>query len=161
MSKVERGLPVSNTTPITHLHRIGYLHLLHAVHGPMVIPRAVAFELAGPHVPDPLELSAFPWLAVVDVAVPDHLARGLDPGESAAIALAMRTHASVLVLDEKNGRTRAVSLGLPITGTLAVVGRAKLLGVIPSARVVMDALTATGFRAAPSLVAEILRQAGE
>jgi hypothetical protein len=88
MPEGERGLPVWNTTPVTHLHRIGYLHLWHAAPGPMVVPRAVARELAGPQVPVPWDPSVFPRLAVVDVAVPDHLARGLDTGDSAAIPLA-------------------------------------------------------------------------
>lgn len=152
---------VSNTTPIIHLNRIGYLHLLHAVYGAMVIPRAVATEVAGPHVPNPVDLSAFSWLTVQDVNVPAHVAHDLDPGEAAAIALTMHTNAPALVMDEKKGRARAVSLGLPVTGTLAVVRQAKRMGIIPLARPVIDALTASGFRAAPALVAEILRQAGE
>jgi predicted nucleic acid-binding protein len=126
------------------------------------IPRAVADEVAAPDVNNPVRLTAFPWLTIREVtSVPEAAAAGLDPGEAEAIALAAELKASTLVMDERKGRARATQLGLPVTGTLAVVVQAKRLKLIPSARSVMNELTASGFRAAPALVAAMLVQAEE
>lgn len=156
------GPVVSNTTPVIHLHRIGRLPLLHRVFGLVLIPRAVAREVAAPSVAHAVNLASFPWLTIQEVVeLPHAVAQGLDPGEAEAIALAMDVHASTLVMDERKGRSRAAALGVPLKGTLAVLVLAKRMGVIPLARPVMDDLVATGFRAGPSLVEAILRQVGE
>jgi len=54
-----------------------------------------------------------------------------------------------------------VSNNLPVTGTLAVLLRAKERGIIPSVRDVVDALIAANFRVSDALVHDVLRRAGE
>lgn len=57
------------------------------------------------------------------------LSRLLDPGEAQAIKLALMYHC-VLLIDEKSGRTTARSLGIAVTGSLAVLLKAKNTGFI-------------------------------
>lgn len=155
-------ITVSDTTPIIHMHRIGRLELLRDVFGVVIIPRAVASEVEAPDVDDIVTLADYPWFTVRDVVnVPPAVALGLDPGEAEAISMAMEVKASTLVMDERKGRARAESFGLPVTGTLAVVVLAKRMGIIPRVRPIMDALTVSGFRANPALLAMLMAQAGE
>ena len=60
--------------------------------------------------------------------------RALGAGERSVLSLAFTTSASVLcVLDDAAVRTEARWLGLPVTGTLGVILRAKLRGEVPRA----------------------------
>ena len=105
------------------------------------------------------------WLGVqpvkdrVRVAI---LQRDLDQGEAEAIALALQKHADWLLLDEREGRKLAKSLGLKVAGVLGVLLRARLDGHLSSLRESMDQLRALAdFRISSDLYAEILQAAGE
>jgi predicted nucleic acid-binding protein len=58
----------------------------------------------------------------------------LDTGEASAIALAMETVNSTLIIDEKKGRKFAKNLGLQIIGTLKILLLAKQHRLIPKRR---------------------------
>lgn len=49
----------------------------------------------------------------------------LHSGEAEAIALALELKADHLLIDEREGRTMARQLGVPVTGVLGVLRRAK------------------------------------
>lgn len=52
----------------------------------------------------------------------------IDPGEASAIALAMESEPSLLVIDDGKGRKAAQRLNLNITGSLGIFLRAKRSG---------------------------------
>jgi predicted nucleic acid-binding protein len=115
---------VSNTSPLTNLAVIGRLGLVRHQLSRVAVPEAVWWEmLALPHEAGRTALLAAHeggWLTVEPVtatalATSLRLA-GLDAGESEAIALAVETSASLLLIDEKKGRGAARRLGLPVTG---------------------------------------------
>lgn len=56
----------------------------------------------------------------------------IDKGESSAIALALETPDSTVILDDYRARKIAEQLGVSITGTIGVIIKAKLNGAIPS-----------------------------
>lgn len=56
----------------------------------------------------------------------------VDKGEASAIALALETQNSILIIDERKGRKLARELNLEIIGTLRVLLLAKQKGIIPS-----------------------------
>jgi predicted nucleic acid-binding protein len=58
----------------------------------------------------------------------------LDQGEASAIALALETPDSTIILDDYKARRIAEKLGLEITGTLGVIIKAKQKGVIKSVK---------------------------
>ena len=84
---------------------------------------------------------------------------GLDPGEAAAISLAVEIGSDLVLMDERRGRREAQTLGLALTGTLGVLAAAAQAGLIDTA----DALTRLGrtqFRAPPKLISTLLAQFG-
>jgi len=82
---------------------------------------------------------------------------GLDAGESAAIALAEWEADVLLLIDESAGRREASRRGIPNTGTLGVLRRASIEGLV-DLRSVLDRLLATNFRVSTSLIADLLAE---
>ena len=87
----------------------------------------------------------------------------VDPGEREAIALALATGATV-VLDDRRGRRRARSLGVPLTGTLGVLLALHRAGHANRRFAEdLDALDATGMYLTPDLKRRVMERlhAGE
>jgi hypothetical protein len=101
---------VSNTSPISNLAIVGRLEFLRRRYAEVHIPPAVADELAAlTHPAGSLRIKAAlsdRWLVVEppDKTASPPLPFLLDPGETAAIALACQLKAGVLLMDEKRGR---------------------------------------------------------
>ena len=158
---------VADTTPLLYLSRLGQLQLLCDLYAAIVVPGAVWAELveARPEAPGVSELSAATWIEVdtsSDVsAVARELALTLDAGEAAAIALAITRHADLLLIDEHAGRRVASAHGLRIRGTVGVLVSARLQGLLPALRPVLDALLSAGFRLDQALYLDALASVGE
>ena len=160
---------VSNTSPVLNLAVIDRLSLLHQQFGEIWLPPAVISEL---RVDEGLPGSSIVqralearWLhihAVEDRGLVQVLRRDLDRGEAEAIALAMQVKADYILLDEKEGRRIAKSLGLRTTGVLGVLSRAKREGNLSSVwEAIQQLQTQAGFRIGIDLLADILRENGE
>lgn len=160
---------VSNTSPISNLAAIGYLELLRSQFPALWVPEAVAAELSA-H-PDPAALNAIQralrqgWMKT---AIPQDspllrlLRLQLHRGEAQAIALATEIKADIVLIDEQEGRTFAVSAGLAVTGVLGILLRAKRKGEIEAIRPALELLrTKAHFFIGSSLEAEIVAAAGE
>lgn len=157
---------VSDTSPISYLVLIGAEDVLSALYGQVIIPEAVHRELRHPQGPEAvrewISLSP-PWLVVEETRpdVEDREHNGgldnLDPGERAAILLAEQEETSLLLIDERTGRSAARTRGLEVTGTIGVLGVAVRKGHIGAAQVVQD-LRATSFRASSDLYRWLLKQ---
>jgi predicted nucleic acid-binding protein len=152
---------VSNTSPLISLAAAGLLDLLGQLYGEVVIPQAVRDEYeAGRQAGDPA-LEELGWITVIATTPDPMLPDALDPGESAAITIAIARDARAVLLDERLGRRVAARLGLPVVGTLAVLLRARAVGLLPAVQPVLDELISRGMRVSPSLRVRILREAGE
>ncbi len=146
---------VSNTSCLIALETIRRLDLLGDVYQEVLIPPAVAAEWG---------MVAPPWLKVQnlgDQALAQVLSLQLGPGEAEAIALAMEIGAGRLLSDDQQARRMATSLQVTITGTVGIILRAKLQGLLPEVRVVLDELRASGFWLSDSLYQQALHLAGE
>lgn len=66
-----------------------------------------------------------------------------------------------MILDDLKARKLAQNMGLPFTGLLGVVAKAKQEGVISSAEAVLDKLKAVNFHVSPKMYEETLKLAGE
>jgi hypothetical protein len=87
---------------------------------------------------------------------------GLDPGEAAALALAVEIHADAVLLDERRGREAASQLGLRTIGILGLLLQAKSVGFLAAVRPVLDDLQReAGFWIAEPLRQQVLGLAGE
>ena len=162
-------LVVSNTSPVLNLAIVNQLFLLQEQFGQVLIPAAsleelrIHEELPGSEViRKTLEVG---WLRVEEVedrTLVHVLREDLDRGEAEAIALAIQVKAARILLDEREGRRVAKSLGLKITGVLGVLLRARLDGRISSLRQAMVELQGkAGFRIGADLFADLLRASGE
>ena len=158
---------VADTTPLLYLSRIGQLELLRALYQQIVVPETVWREavIARPDAVGVESLRNAAWIVISDQAeragVEHSLEEALDAGEAAAITLAQLLGATVLLIDERKGRAVARERGLNVRGTLGVLVEARRAGHVPSLRSMLDALRTQGFRVAPALVSEALRQVGE
>ena len=116
---------VSDTSPLSYLIEIDCEHLLPALYGRVLIPRAVFEELLNPGTPASVRawLSHGPsWLMIKDASpITDPNLEEVDLGERQAIQLAMDEHADALIIDDRAGARLAVRFGLEVTGTLGVL----------------------------------------
>jgi len=156
---------ISNTSPIQYLYQADLLELLPTLYGRVIIPGAVAQELAtgresGVSLPDPNQL---PWIAIERLADSTLLGMVADlgPGEREVIALGLRSPDTLLLLDDGVARRCAKHLNLRVTGTLGVLLKAKNLGCLGSLRPLLDRLEALRFRPDPATRAAVLKLAGE
>ncbi len=156
---------VTNTSPLLYLHQLGLLEILPRLYERVVVPTAVVEELLeggrrGYDVPTPESL---PW-ARIEIAAGAAIlpmVTDLGEGERAAIALAASRKSDLLLLDDALARRHARLLGLPVTGTLGVLLRAKASGHIPAIAPIVERLERLGFRLASETRAAAIRLAGE
>jgi predicted nucleic acid-binding protein len=152
---------VADTGPLNYLIRTGYPWILPEIFGRVLIPEAVLRELAHKQAPD--ELRAFTtsppsWLECIPVRdVPEDLDPVLGAGEREAIALAVESHADVLLIDDLLGRRAAEERSIPARGTLAVLLQAGLRGYLDFPDV-FEHILALGFRVSGPLRKEVLDQ---
>ena len=90
----------------------------------------------------------------------DRLTRGLGPGEQQAIALAYAT-GSLLLIDDKAGRSAARRLGVNVTGVVGVLIRAKHEGHIPMIRPILEIIRNHGYWLSDAVVETAVKLAGE
>jgi predicted nucleic acid-binding protein len=108
------------------------------------------------------EALAAGWLRVWPELIADPGFGDLDEGEAACIGIGMAHPGDVLVLmDERAGRAAAAERGLRVAGTAAVIGLAKIRGLIPSARQVFEVLHRSDFRISAKVIQTILTKVGE
>jgi predicted nucleic acid-binding protein len=139
------------------LDKIGLLNDLETLFDELVIPPAVAREIA-PTVDTPT------WIVQRSLTVPVDpllLAASLGPGETEAIALAMELGMRAVLIDELAGRNVAKHLRVPVVGTLGLLLIAKEEGFIGVVAPILQVLLATGFFASSSPINEIFVRAGE
>jgi len=133
-------LVVSNTSPVSNLAIIGRLDFLRWRYAVVRIPPAVVGELAAlSHVAGSQRIQIAitdRWLVVepLNNTITPSLPFPLDPGETAAIALAFQLKADLLLMDEKRGRVAARQNGLVVAGVLGELIHAKFAGWIPNVR---------------------------
>lgn len=158
-------LVVSNTSPLLYLHQIGQLDLLQQLYHRVVVPGAVAAELArgsqaGVDVPD---LARYHWLQIEEP--PERLMLravvDLGAGEAEVIALGMAHADALLLLDDALARRIARILGLSFTGTIGVLVKAKRARALDSVLPSLEALRQTTIRVSDELIQWALKEAGE
>lgn len=160
---------VSNTSPVLNLAIIGQLSLLREQFGEICIPAAVLEELCVeedlPGSQAMRQAMQEGWLrveGVEDQALVKVLQRDLDRGESEVIVLAIQMKAECTLLDEREARRVAKSLGLRVTGVLGILLRARREDKLLSLQKAMDELRErAGFRIGEGLYADVVRESGE
>jgi predicted nucleic acid-binding protein len=101
---------IADTGPLNYLVLIGNVDVLPALFTRVIVPEAVVKELRVAGAPTPVrEWIARPpdWLEARPDPPLDPTLAFLDPGESAALALAQLLNADELLIDDRAGRSRA------------------------------------------------------
>ncbi len=157
---------VSNTSPLSYLHKLGCLEILRDLFGTVIVPTAVVVELRdgrerGHDLPDPESLA---WVTVAP-AQPLSLRLStignLDPGEAAVLDCALSSPSPLAILDERIARRTAKVLGIPCVGTIGVLVEAKKRDLLPAVAPLFAELERLRFRFSPLLRAWALEEAGE
>jgi predicted nucleic acid-binding protein len=158
---------VADTSVVINLCCVSQGDLLRQLFREVVVPPAVAVEFArlassvprfaGLSLPEGIRRQAATTLPALLRS-----SLGLDPGETAALALAVEIHADAVLLDERRGREVASQLGLRTIGFLGLLLQAKSAGLLPSVRPILNDLQRkAGFWVAEPLRRQPLRLAGE
>ncbi|MEI8096223.1 MAG: hypothetical protein WCG80_18580 [Spirochaetales bacterium] len=113
---------VADATALLVLAKLGKLNLLNLVFDQVLVPSQVLAEVR--RKPDH-EAAVWnqPWLTLTNGTRESRyheLCRVLDPGESEALALAVRESLPLLI-DERKGRTVATRLGVAVVGLLGIL----------------------------------------
>lgn len=158
---------VTDTSVVLNLCWLHREALLPAIYSGILAPGEVAREFARQAATEPRFAGLrFPGFIVVadPIFIPAALAanRDLDPGETAALALALERGIRDVLIDERAGRAAALALGLHVAGLLAVLVEAKQRGLIPELRPLLHALiSGARFWIGADLREQALRRAGE
>lgn len=163
------SLVVSDTSPVSALVVMGWLDWLQRRWQLVHVPEMVWQELRQRSSPVDWEIledaRCQGWLQVVpvvDLSMLPPTAADLHAGECEALALAKELNAAWLLMDEREGRLVAQSMGIKVTGTVGIVLWAKAEGLIPSVREALSELRRqAGFFLKSELIEEVARQAGE
>ena len=160
-------LVISNTTPLLNFAQIGRLDLVYRLFGQVVIPAAVASELAAKPVLFP-EAAKVPLCADIVHMVPadsllvGSLARQVHQGEAECLALAMEHPGALLLLDDLAAREIAGANRLHFTGTLGCLMMAKQRGLLTHIRPLLaDLKEKARFWLSAELGDRVLREVGE
>ena len=157
---------ICNATPLINFAAINRLDILKEVFGQVIIPQAVYDEttvsgfLWSQFI---LQAVASEWLQVRTVSNIDPIiSPELDDGEREAIALALETGIHKILLDERDARKVAQSIGLRLIGTLGILLLAKEKHIIPEIKPLLDAMIDVAqYWVNQNLYEQVLRQTGE
>ncbi len=152
-------LVVADSSPLNVLVRLGYVDVLPKLFKVVIIPDTVRAELSAPTTPEVVQrftASAPSWL-VVETVVNSPVIEGIDAGEAAAIYLAQLRAAEFLLIDDKDGRREAVARGIPIIGTVGILGAASRVGLLVLSEAV-EQLLKTDFRVDQRILEDALKR---
>lgn len=157
---------VCNTSPLIFLGKISRLNLLTRLYGEGIIPASVVAEIRAKRTKEAQEIEELwhgPHFRVREASrtVLEDLPSELGAGEREAIGLALELHTDLLVLDDQEGRRIARAKGIPITGTIGVLGQAREQGLIPAISPELDRLIEEGIWISKAFYDQILREFGE
>jgi predicted nucleic acid-binding protein len=120
---------VADAGPLHYLVLVEAVDVLGPLYTRVVIPQSVAEELEDSKTPAAVRawIARPPeWFEIRPDPPSDPTFQLLDPGERAAILLALSLHADRLLIDEWEGRAEAERRRLLVTGTLGVLAEAHL-----------------------------------
>ncbi len=161
---------ISDSSTLIHLASIGRLALLRELFGHIMIPPAVwhevveegrersgAAQVADAHREGWIEIESAGNQPLLQL-----LKHDLDSGEAEVIALAVERNAELILLDESDARRIAAVYGLPKTGVVGILIRARQEGKIRALKPELDQLRTLGkFWMDEGLYQQALRSIGE
>lgn len=158
-------LPAINTSPLIFLTKGGFVDLLGFLSPSIIVPSALAAEVREYRETDvtALALKNTDWLIVQQTPPVPNVIQNWDLGlgESAVLTWGYTHSGTEVILDDLAARRCAVTLGIPVRGTLGIVITAKQRGVIPAARPVIQQLRLCGMYLSDRVINQALALIGE
>ena len=162
---VEKITLVADSSPLIALAVIKQLELLPQLCEKIIAPPAVWDEVTihGYGLPGAYEVSQATWIKIQspELHIVEPLYLLVDRGEAQAIALARTLGDCTLLLDDAKGRRVAERLNLNCVGTIGLLRRAKLAGLIETLRPHLEALKTHGIYIRQKLIDAVLKNVGE
>ena len=158
---------VADAGPLIHLSLIDRIDLLPAIYGRVLIPDLVYQEVvtAGAGLAGSTETANAAW---IDIEPHDPhadlfrlLRSQLDPGEAAAVWLAVGRRADWVLSDDRQARLAAERLGIRVCGSLGILVEAKRRDLVTSVAPLLRDLQTKGVWLSEELIARILRELDE
>jgi predicted nucleic acid-binding protein len=149
------SIVIADTSCFVLLDKINELDILQKVFKTVTTTKEIASEFKKP-LPSWVTVKAannHRYSEILEIEV--------DKGEASAIALALETDDSLLILDDQKARKLAERLNLNYTGTLGVFLKARELSILPSIKPLLQKIQQTNFRFSDKIFREILREANE
>jgi predicted nucleic acid-binding protein len=163
---------ISDSGPLIHLAVVGHFDLLRLYFSELLVLPGVYQEVAeagrgSPGSHETKEGVKAGWIKITELQdlsrTAPFLQQGMTWTDSCVVALALENRTDVLLSDDLTVRTRALSEGLRVVGTIGILIDGKLDGHLPNLREVLDHLIRSGFYLNPNgpVYKEALRLAGE
>ena len=146
---------IADTSCLIILSKINELDLLYRLYGKIITTLEVAKEF---------DETLPAWIILNEISdkhVQQLLELQVDMGEASAIALALETDDCTIILDDSKARKLADKLGLKITGTIGIIVKAKLNGIIPSIKPYLKKIRDTNFHLSAEIELKALKLAKE
>ena len=153
---------VSDTGPLIVLFKTDLLFILEDLYPEVLVPKAVKTELIR-KTEGIILFNTNPWIKVKEATDKESmriLSLTVDLGEAEAIALALELN-SMILIDEKKGRSHARNLNLAVRGTLGLFLEAKKKGKVKSVKECINKLKMVGYYLDDELINALLITAGE
>lgn len=125
-------LVVADSSPLNFLIRLGFIDVLPALFGNVIIPNEVAEELTRLRTPEEVRryiAAPPPWLRVQAPKRFEPIDK-IHQGEAAAICLAIELGADLLLIDDAAWRRAARERAVAVAGTVGVLEKAADRGLV-------------------------------
>lgn len=157
---------IVNTTPLIALSHVRQLDILRKMYGEILIPQAVYQELSEKQesVCKKQVDNSLDWIHIEKIR--NEMAKlmyktQLHDGEVEVMILAKEKSADIVIIDDANAKKHAKYLGLPVTGTLGVLIKAKKLGYIDELKPIIQEMIDNHIYISEKLMKFCIQQAGE
>jgi predicted nucleic acid-binding protein len=151
---------VADASPLNYLILIDAIEILQRLYDRVLVPGTVVQELQNPRAPAGVRqwITRAPlWCEIQEDSSSDPELSFLDPGERAAIMLAVSVRADRLLIDDSAGRAEAKRRQLSVIGTVGVLAEAHLAGLLDFEQS-LARLRATSFRLDPQIEDRLRRR---
>lgn len=156
---------VVNASPVILLAKVGRISLLAELTDELIVPAAVAREIREGPEDDPARVwlsgPGATWVGDPEAVAPVVTAWDLGAGESEVVSWAHRRPGLEVIVDDRAARNCAMSLGIPVRGTLGVILLAKREGNVLLAVPILEELRSAGLRVGAGVWDAAIRLAGE
>lgn len=156
------GKLVVNASPLIVLTKSGLLSVVSRLSDSWIVPETVFNEITVKSDVNPGAINSLPGIRIVPIALnPQILAWDLGDGESAVLSYSLLDNLLPVCIDDRAAFRCASTFGIPVTGSIGLLIRAKRLGLLLSVREGIDRLQSAGLWLSPAFIADILKREKE